>query len=177
MNQPWPEDNPHKARVTAAQQVLFPATPRGVCEELGLNWWAALKLHEDHWLSFGPAAQSQLDEAQEAELRFVGSLVAAGCDHDMLATLLGGLLQPYAYDVRRIYFDWYARRWRMLPEPHPRPEAVFADWIEALVEQGDISTLTGILELAKDALPRIHAGGMAGQPGTVSTPRIPPPAA
>ena len=65
------DDNPELARVSAVQQLLFPANPRVVCEQIGLNWWAALKLYEDGWLSYSPATLSRLDEAQEAELRFV----------------------------------------------------------------------------------------------------------
>ena len=154
---PIPEDNPHLARVAAAQQMLFPASPREVCEELGLNWWAALKLHEEGWLSFSPEDTSRLDEAQEAELWFVGSLVAAGCGSAMLSTLLGPLLKPYSSDSRRLYFDWLARRWRMLPEPRLNPEAVFTDWLETLVHNSDASTLAGIGELAHDALSRVRA--------------------
>ena len=150
------DDNPESARVTAAQQLLFPANPRAVCEQMGLNWWAALKLHEVGWLSFSPTNTPRLDEAQEAELRFVGSLVVAGCDRSMLAILLEGLLKPYAYDAARLYYDWPARRWRLLPDPRANPEAIFADWLEALVENGDVNSLTGILELGQDALSRVH---------------------
>src|SRR5213082_166279 len=57
---------------TAEQQLLFPATSRSVCDEIGLNWWAASKLFEDGWLSFPPDNSERLDEAQEMELRFVG---------------------------------------------------------------------------------------------------------
>jgi hypothetical protein len=156
MLQPLHEDDPHVARVAAAQQLLFPANPRTVCDEMGLNWWAVLKLFEDGWLSFSPETTSQLDEAQEAELRFVGSLVLAGCDRSMLGVLLSGLAKPYAYDVRRLFFDWSVRRWRLLPEPHSDAEAAFAEWLEALVQKGDISSLTGIGELAQDALLRVQ---------------------
>ena len=95
-------DDPQTARVSADQQLLFPANPRAVCQEMGLNWWAALKLHEDGWLSFAPANTTRLDEAQEAELRFVGSLVVAGCDRNMLSTLLAGLPKPYAFPVNKL---------------------------------------------------------------------------
>ena len=142
--------------MAAAQQLLFPANPRAVCEQMGLNWWAALKLHEDGWLSFLPANTPRLDEAQEAELRFVGSLVIAGCDRGMLAILLDGLSKPYAYDVGRLYYDWSARRWRLLPDPHAHPEALFTDWLENLVARGEASSLAGILELGQDALTRLH---------------------
>ena len=151
------DDSPQTARVTAAQQLLFPTTPRAVSEELGLNWWAVLKLHEDGWLSFSPDVATRLDEAQEAELRFVGSLVVAGCDRNMLTALLGRLPKPYAYDLRRLYFDLATRRWRLLPDPRQHPEAAFTDWLEALVQKGDASSLSGIEELARDARERVRA--------------------
>jgi len=149
-------DNPELARVAAAQQLLFPANPRAICEQIGLNWWAALKLHEDGWLSFLPTNTPRLDEAQEAELRFIGSLVIAGCDRGMLAILLSELPRPYAYDASRLYYDWSARRWRLLPDPHAHPEAVFTDWLDALVEKQEVNSLTGILELGQDALSRVR---------------------
>ena len=142
------------ARVTTGQQLLFPANPRAICEQMGLNWWAAAKLHEDGWLSFYPPTTPRLDEAQEAELRFVGSLVIAGCDHGMLPRLLGGLEKPYAYDGNRLYFEWANRRWRLLPDPNAHPEAVFTGWLDKLVESGDVNSLTGVLELGQDALSR-----------------------
>ena len=151
------DDNPQVARVAAAQQLLFPATSRAVCNEIGLNLWAALKLHEDGWLSFSPERTSRLDEAQEAELRFLGGLVMAGCDRNMLTALLAGLPKPYAYDLKRLYFDWNARRWRALPDPRAHPEAAFTDWLELLVQNGDVGSLTGIGELARDALARVRA--------------------
>jgi hypothetical protein len=150
------DDNPELARVAAAQQLLFPANPRALCEQMGLNWWAALKLHEDCWLSYSPANAPRLDESQEAELRFIGSLVVAGCDRGMLAILLSGLTKPYAYDTARLYYDWTARRWRLLPDPHFHPEAVFSDWLENLVERGDVNSLSGILELGNDGLSRVR---------------------
>ena len=153
-------DNPQVARVVAAQQLLFPASPRALCGELGLNWWAALKLHEDGWLSFCPANTARLDEAQEAELRFVGSLVIAGCDPGMLNVLLSELPKPYAYHGGRLYYDWATRHWRSLPEQHTDLEALFADWLDALVERADTGSLAGILELTNDALSRVRVASL-----------------
>jgi hypothetical protein len=165
---PLPQDSPQRARVDAAQQLLFPSTPQALCQQLGLSWWTALKLYQDGWISFAPDRTPRLDEAQEAELRFVASLVAAGCDQHMLENLLGGLRKPYAYDPKRLYYDWAARRWRVLPEIGTNPEAVFADWLEALVETSDIETLSGIDELAHDALARVRSTSPAFH--TVSEP-------
>jgi hypothetical protein len=149
-------DSPENARVVAAQHLLFPSSPHAVCDEMGLAWWAALKLYEEGWLSFCPEDTLRLDESQEAELRFVGGLVLSGCDRSMLGVLLGGLPKPYSYQANRLYYDWTTRRWRLLPEPHPHPEAVFADWLHDLVEHGDVSSLSGILELTHDALARVR---------------------
>ena len=63
------EDSLQPARVPAAQQLLFPASPRSLCDELGLSWQAALRLQEEGWFSFSLEKIHQLDEAQEAELR------------------------------------------------------------------------------------------------------------
>lgn len=43
---------PSQAQVKGAQQLLFAVNPRALCEQTGLNWWAAVKLYEDGWLSF-----------------------------------------------------------------------------------------------------------------------------
>jgi len=64
------------ARIHDCQELMFPPKPREVCEGLGLNWWAAVKLFTDGWLSFNPEALPALDERQEVELRFVGALVS-----------------------------------------------------------------------------------------------------
>jgi hypothetical protein len=144
------------ARVAAAQQLLFPSSPRSLCDELGLNWQAAMRLQEEGWLSFSLEDLWQLDEAQEAELRFVIALVLAGCDRSMLGVLLAGLRRPYAYDLKRLYFDWISRGWRLLPDPRAHPESAFADWIEMLIQLRDRGSLVGIGELAQDALARVE---------------------
>jgi hypothetical protein len=151
------DDNPQTARVPAAQQLLLPATPQAICEEIGLNSWAALKLYEDGWLSFSPETTLHIDEAQEAELRFIGALVLTGCDRTMLSRLLADLPKPYAYDLKRLYYDWMAHRWRALPDPRAHPEAAFTDWLEILVRAGDAGSLAGIVELARDALARLKS--------------------
>jgi hypothetical protein len=156
---PFYDDNPRMARVTAVQELLFPSSPRSLSEEIGLNWWAVLKLYEDGWLSFPPEHTAHLDEAQEAELRFIGSLVVAGCDRNMLTALLSRLAKPFAYDLKRVYYDWDARRWRLLPDPRAHPEAAFGEWVEGLVQTGDVASLNGIAELAQDALARVQGGG------------------
>lgn len=150
------DDGPQLARVTAAQQLLFPSSPHSVCDYIGLGWQAALRLQEEGWLSFSLETTSELDEAQEAELRFVGALLLAGCDRRMLGVLLTGLPRPFAYDLKKLYFDWAARHWRLLPDPSSNPETTFTEWLELLVRTGDAASLVGIVELAQDALGRVR---------------------
>lgn len=150
MNSTESDDSPEMARVSGAQQLLLPSTPREVCELTGLNWWAAMKLWQDGWLSFDPESTPALDEAQEAELRFVGSFVAAGCDPAMLSRMVEGLRKPYSYQGNRIFYDWPYRRWRLLPTRIENPQAVFSEWVEQLKAEGDVDTLTSMAdEIAK----------------------------
>ena len=159
---PLQDDSAKAAQVIPTQQLLFPYSPRAICDEIGLNWWAALKLYEDGWLSFSPEGTPRVDERQEAELRFVGSLVLAGCDRSMLASLLSSLPKPYAYHGSRLYYDWATRHWRVLPDPRANREAQFADWLDTLVDKQDVGSLTGIVELAHDALSRLRV--LSAQP-------------
>jgi len=145
-------DTPEAARVIPGQQLLFTTSPRNICEEIGLDWWAALKLRDDGWISFSPEMTPQLDEAQDAELRFLGSLVVGGCDPAMLGKLLQGLEKPYSYRDSKIYYDWSECRWRLLPERSIKPEAIFADWIDQLKDHGDAETLRRLADEIEDAL-------------------------
>jgi hypothetical protein len=148
------DDSPEAARSSRGQQLLFSTFARQVCGDIGLNWWAAVKLWDDGWLSFDPVTTAQLDEAQESELRFLGSLIAAGCEPDFLKRLLDTLHKPYSYAIGEIYFDWYARRWRMLPKPKPTPdrEVIFSSWVEELAGEEDIESLQQLAAQIEDAM-------------------------
>jgi hypothetical protein len=144
-------DEVSQARVWCVQGQLFPQSPRAVCDELRLNWWAAEQLHADGWLSFAPAAVAQLDEAQEAELRFVGALVVAGCDARMLERLLTPLTKPYCYRLSQMSYDWSAQAWRLLPAVE-EPKRVFAEWLDRLEQAGDVGRLEEIQSQVERAL-------------------------
>jgi hypothetical protein len=155
-------ESPERARTPVGQQLLFKPSPRTVCDEIGLNWWAALKLRDDGWLSFDPKQELPLDESQESELRFVGALVVAGCDNAMLHRLLDGLCQPYGYRPGQIYFDWVHREWRHLPRPSENATEVFDAWIDSLENGQDLAALQEIKERACDAINRIKECGDKG---------------
>jgi hypothetical protein len=44
----------------------------------------------------------------------------------------------------RVFYDWTARSWRLLPRPMDNAEEVFNGWLDSMEEDGDISSLEGI---------------------------------
>lgn len=149
-------------RCDSGQAYLFPISPREVAESIGLDWWAAKKLHDDGWISFDPDTSSICDESSESEFRFVGSLVAAGCDPRMLHRLLAGLEKPYRYNISRSYYDWPARAWKSMPR-----EQEAEVYVEELEDRGDIDGLTRLYELSREALERLgvdmESGGIESE--------------
>ena len=117
-----------------------PISPRALCDLIKLNWMAAVRLFENGWLSFDPAAISELNPAQEAELRFLGGLVVGGCEESMMRHLLAGLNKPYAYRLDRLYYDWDSRSWQATPNSKELA-AQFEAWVEQLVDAGHMQML------------------------------------
>jgi hypothetical protein len=117
-----------------------PRSPRDISEKIGLNWLAVQGLYRDGWLSFDPTVVTLLDASQEAELRFVGGLVAAGCDEGMLGRLLSGLTKPYAYRLERIYYDWETQSWMLVPT-HDELKQNFGKWVDELADSGELRKL------------------------------------
>jgi|GEM_PF-394316 len=134
-------DPPSVARPVLQQPMLFPSHIRDVVDTIGLEWGAAVRLHDDGLLTFDPNRVTTLDQAMEDELWFLGSLVAAGCDPLMLKRLLDGLARPYRYDHRSVYYDWSRKQWLRFPPAPRRIEDILNDWLSELVGKGDEGTL------------------------------------
>jgi hypothetical protein len=139
------------ARIESRQMPLFPRDSREVSAELHLPWPEVSKLHGDGLLSFNPESCGALDESREAELVFLGAMVANGCSHSMLRQLLTGLRKPYSYDVARLFFAWHTRQWQLLPGEDD-PEAAFFSLLERLSERRSIDVLMRIRDWLDEAL-------------------------
>lgn len=133
------------------QSTLFPLTdytrkprsPAELCASMKLNWMSAQTLFQEGWLSFDPADVRELNPAQEAELLFLGRLVAAGCHAPLMNHLLAGLRKPYAYRLEQIYYDWETGDWKLLPNsPHLREK--FEEWINDMVDSGQLAVLEDV---------------------------------
>ena len=124
-----------RVRVRGDQLMLFPIKSGNVCHNIGLNWPSAIWLYKQEFLSFDPRTEESLDDAQLAELNFLGSLVVAGCDRGMLERLLRHLKKPYQYRLNRIYYDWSSQRWSVLPqvEEIDEEDEISQDWIDEVI--------------------------------------------
>jgi hypothetical protein len=141
-------------------------SPAAVCDRIGMNWMTALSLYAQGWLSFDPKLADRMTQSQKAELVFVGSLVAAGCDEPTLRRLLRGLKKPYAYRVGRVYYDWEHQCWRLLGEFGGLDEG-FDDWVEELVAWKDAERLDRLRKSLERAI--FYMQGVRGAPGGRST--------
>lgn len=176
-------ENVEQVRLSDRGQLkLFPVKPRDVCNEIKLNWIAALKLYKDGLLSFNPADEEKLNEAQEAELILLGRLVVAGCDERMLEQILKTLQKPYQYKVNQIYYDWQSQEWHLFPHLKENRkeqiakewledlnsdqlidsinelgvEHIFEDWIDDLLNNGDIDQLAEIEKSCHKVISRLR---------------------
>lgn len=131
------------------------STARDLCPRIDLNWYAASKLHEDGLLSFRPTPEAALTAGEEAELRFVGTLVAAGCDGPLMRRLLAGLRKPYRYRIEQLAYDWSASAWRFAEGPAQIMNR-FDDWLDDLVATADRRRLDSIQRRVDDAIRRLR---------------------
>ncbi|RME68808.1 MAG: hypothetical protein D6781_10090 [Verrucomicrobia bacterium] len=145
------------ARVTSKQVPLFARDIAVLCEEIELPRREITRLFRDGFLSFDPAGVGELDESAEAEVRFLGGLVAAGCPRAMLRVLLRDLRKPYSYDLDRLYYDWKGGRWRLLPGEDDAQGSFFA-LLDRLEERGARHSLERIREWLNEALDMEETG-------------------
>jgi hypothetical protein len=149
-----------KARVLGGEQpTLFPLgeyssapkSPQAVCEAIGLSWYAAEKLFSDGLLSFDPNDADSLSLAELAELRFLGSLAAAGCSSALLDRLLSELQKPYCYRLDRMYYDWESGAWQILRGDED-VQLDFERWLERLIEAEELEKLERIRDSVEGAI-------------------------
>ncbi len=129
------------------QRNLFSRNPKEVCAQIGLQWFAAMNLYADGYLSVSPDIITDLDDGQEAELLFVGTLAVWANDHVLLDRLLLGLQKPYCYRLDQIWYDWRKHEWQAFPEPEETdPETVLNEWLDTLASEGNIEQLRYLKE-------------------------------
>lgn len=145
------EASGHPTLFSLRDYAFAPKSPQEICSDVGLNWLSALKLHQDGFLSFDPKETAALDDARQAELRFLAALVNGGCDGAILKNVLSGLRKPYAYRIDRIYYDWSIKTWRLL-EDVDELEQKFEEWMEELVAGHDLRTLLNLREILDNAI-------------------------
>ncbi len=151
-----PENDRPQAQNAPAFEFMQAHEPQAFCQQIGLNWIAALELHRTGLLSFDPRAVTSLTRSQEAEVHFLGRLAAAGCCASVMATLLKGLEKPYTYNLDRMYYDWHSRQWRLL-EDTEHIEENLEGWLKELVDWGDAPVLEHVRAMVEGALLELQA--------------------
>ncbi len=131
----------------AQQPSLFPETVYDACTQIGINLWTASQFHKAGLISFDPEIESDLTDAQYAEMNFVDALVSANCSPNTLDELLTDLAKPYNYSHSQIYFDWEKRCWRSLPR-----EFDVGNYVSVLVDGDDVDSLYHMKQAAEGAL-------------------------
>jgi hypothetical protein len=132
------------------QKRLFDISPREVCREIGLNRLVALRLRDSNWLSFDPEVKPELEEPEEAELRFLGALVTCGFDETQLSIILKDLEKPYRYRIERLYCDFLTKRWRLIPDPSDI--MVIEGVIDTLRKEEEVEPLQSLYDYIEQAL-------------------------
>jgi hypothetical protein len=139
-------------RISTRQCLLFPKEPHQLLEEVGMDWWTAITLFKDGFLSFDPRRTLMEWQEQELEFRFLAGLVAMGCDSRMLRRLLEGLEKPYSYDLTQMRFNWAEAEWENCYEP----EEIIEKHLEELTDEDDRDSLEAIETLVNKALEQVR---------------------
>ncbi len=141
----------HPTLFPLGQYCSAPQTAKEMCDAVGLNWFAAEKLYEDDLLSFDPNAVEVLTLPQRAELRFLGTLVTAGCPHPFMVQLLADLEKPYCYRLDRMYFDWDSQLWQIL-RADDDVRLDFERWLNHLIEADELEKLERLRDSIEGAI-------------------------
>lgn len=141
---------PRLPRVNSAQMTLFPKRTPDVVVEAGVRAVDVDRLYDAGLLSFDPRQSDPLGPFEEVELRFLASLLRAGCDLPMVRALLADLDPPYHYDVGAMVYDFAGGRWLGMEHLGADEAADLA--IERAVEEDDTQALARLGHAAIDAL-------------------------
>jgi hypothetical protein len=105
-------------------------------ENSGISFHQAMLLSQKGLLSWIPDMTLNVTTLQNAELKFLFSLLyKSGIPEDLAKTMLSQLKKPYYYSYDCIYWDFAAARWRYFPQQNqiqqlPNRDAKFDDFPE-----------------------------------------------
>lgn len=102
--------------IAESPQLTF-FTAKHVLGHTGLRADEAERLHQAGLISFDPATESPLEDAQRAELQFVSQLAARGCDVAAIRALTSSLARPLAYEPGALVFSFERDEWLQRTRP------------------------------------------------------------
>ncbi len=98
-------------QVQNSQESLFNTSVDKLLKQYKITPAIVTEWHKSGYLSFDPLVYDELNEGQEIEFHFIGSLFKSGLSLISVETLLARLEKPYCYDLQSVYFDFLKNDW------------------------------------------------------------------
>ncbi len=98
-------------QVQNSQESLFNTSVDELLKQYKITPAIVTEWYQSGYLSYDPLAYDELDEGQEIEFHFIGSLFKSGLSLKSVETLLARLEKPYRYDLQSVYFDLLKNDW------------------------------------------------------------------
>ena len=98
-------------QVQNSQESLFNTSVDELLKQYKITPAIVTMWYKSGYLSFDPLAYGDLNERQEIEFHFIGSLFKSGLSLISVESLLARLEKPYRYDLQSVYFDFIKNDW------------------------------------------------------------------
>lgn len=115
------------------QETLFKTSREDVLTSISIPLAMFTQWNKDGLISFNLADEAEISEPQSLECIFVAKLFSSNISLEIINSLLGKLVKPYAYDFNTIYFNVFKNEWEYLPVI-PNDAAIVESYIENLTE-------------------------------------------
>jgi len=134
-------------QVQNSQESLFNTSVDELLKQYKITPAIVTEWYQSGYLSYDPLAYDELDEGQEIEFHFIGSLFKSGLSLKSVETLLARLEKPYRYDLQTVYFDFLKNDWEYQPTI---PEV--GEQVEYLIWDKEVDVLLEIKERIEEYL-------------------------
>ena len=131
-----------------SQDSLFPYNFNEVLNQLSMSISSISLLYKDGYLSFDPAKKKELNAFEYYELDFVCSLINSCLSLESINYMLSKLDKPYSYEIDKVYYDFKAKEWKLIPIPE---EPSIEELIDEIADEEDYKRLKEIKAKIDDA--------------------------
>jgi hypothetical protein len=98
-------------QVQNSQESLFNTSVDELLKQYKITPAIVTGWYKSGYLSFDPPAYDELNNRQEIEFHFIGSLFKSELSLTSVESLLARLEKPYCYNLQSVYFDFMKNDW------------------------------------------------------------------